>query len=105
MIVNLNRKIISTEACSLNIEYETLASAVAKLQEYINLYGADATISMHCEQYSNSDTEYMYVMIDVPETDAQMAARIAQESEQERQPDARELAQYKRLQEKFGVDK
>ena len=100
-VVNRDRKMVSKEMESFSIDYSTLEDVLAQTKRMIKSYGKGAKIFMRCEQYSDSDKEYPYVYMDVPETDEEMAKRIAQEEEWSRRDDEREAAEYKRLQAKY----
>jgi hypothetical protein len=101
--VNYERKMVSKEMESFSIDYSTLEDILAMTKRMIKEYGKTAKIYMRCEQYSDSDKEYPYVYMEVPETDEAMAKRIANEEEWSRCDDEREAAEYKRLQAKFGA--
>jgi hypothetical protein len=101
--VNRERKMVSKEMESFSIDYSTLEDILAQTKRMIKSYGKDAKIFMRCERYSDSDKEYPYVYMDVPETDAEMTKRIADEEEWARRDDERDAAEFKRLQAKFGA--
>lgn len=101
--VNYERGMRSRNKATVYLEGDTLAKGIAYLQELAEQYGMDATLGLTCEQYSDSDKEYLRVFTQEPETDAEMAKRIADEEEWSRRDDERDAADYKRLQEKFGA--
>lgn len=103
MKVNYERKMVSNEKTSVDFEYDTLEMVLKKVEKLIQEYGKDAKIMCHSEPYSDSDKEHMYVYGDGPETDKQMANRIAQEEKSAKFFEERDAAEYKRLQEKFGA--
>ena len=105
MTVNRERKMVSKEQTSLSLNYSSLGSILEEIQRCIELYGKDATVFMRCEAYSNSDKEYPYVYMDVPETDAEMAKRIAQEEEWDKNREESDKANYARLQKIYGDKK
>lgn len=83
----------------------TVENAIKYLQSIAKDYGADALIGIGEEgvEYSYPDKEYAYVRISVrrEETDAEYAARIAQEKEHVRNQRLRDEAELKRLKEKL----
>ena len=104
MIVNRERKMVSKEQTYVNFEYDTLGSVLQQVKQLIKEYGKDAKIMCHGDAYSNSDKEYMYVYMDEPETDDEMAKRIAYEEKWAKKAEEHEAREFKRLQAKFGVE-
>ena len=100
--VNYERKMVSKEQTSVNFEYDTLEHVLKQVKDLIKTYGKDAKILCHCAEYSDSDKEYMYVYKDEPETDQEMAGRIAQEEKLVAMIEERDAAEFKRLQAKFS---
>lgn len=105
MKVNYERKMVPNERTSIDFEYDTLEQVLKKVNKLIQEYGKDAKIMCRAEPYSDSDREHMYIYVDGPETDNEMAERIAQEEKSAKFFEERDAAEYKRLQEKFGVKK
>lgn len=103
MKVNYERKMIPKQRTSINFDYDSLETVLGEIKRLIKYYGKDAKIMCHTDSYSNSDKEYMYIYSDELETDEEMATRIAAEEKWAKQDEAREAAEYKRLQEKFGA--
>ena len=102
-MVNRERKITTTPAESLDLEYKTLQSARDLLDELIAEYGPTAKIEYHQQPWS--DESYLYVFQNCPETDEEMATRIALEEKWEADRDARDRKEFERLQAKFGAAK
>ena len=100
-MVNRERKIVTTPAELLDLEYKTLQSARDLLDELIEKYGSTAKIEYHQQPWS--DESYLYVFENKPETDEQMATRIANEEKLEADRDARDRKEFERLQAKFGA--
>ena len=105
MTVNRERKMVSKEQTSLSINYSSLGSIRNEVQRCIELYGENATVYMRGEAYSDSDKEYPYVYMDVPETDAEMAKRILQEEGWEKTRLENDKANYERLSKIYGEKK
>ena len=102
-MVNRERKIVTTPAESLDLEYKTLQSARDLLDELIAEYGPTARIDYHQQPYS--EDSYLYVFENRPETDEQMAFRIANEEKWEADREERDRKEFERLQAKFGKTK
>lgn len=100
--VNRERKMVPKQHDCLDFEYDTLEAVLEQVKRLIEHHGKDATIQSHSDRYGNSDKEYMYVYTMLPETDSEMAVRIAYEEKWAKEDEAREKAEFKRLQEKFG---
>ena len=103
MTVNRERKMVGKEMTTLNFEYSTLGEILKEIQGHVDAYGADAYISKHCYPYE--DTPYLHVMMKVPETDAEMEKRIAQEEQWDKDCQERDKANYERLQKIYGEKK
>lgn len=99
-MVNRERKHVQNSVTSLCLEYLTLDGVLKNIQNLIEMYGGDATISKHTEEYGES--EYYYVMVKEPESDNAMAKRIAQEEKWEAQATDREKRDYEILKAKYG---
>lgn len=82
MAVNRNRKMISTEKESAELD-TSLASALKRIQYLIEKYGPDAELKNECG-------------------DAQMNNRIMYEEKYEIAREESDRVQYERLQKKFG---
>ena len=102
-MVDRTRKIVNKPVTSVDIEWSTLESAVKTLHNLVNTYGPNAKIKSYTPQYS--DTEYLYVYADEPETDSEMNLRIALEERYEREQEVRDRKEFERLAAKFGGSK
>lgn len=103
MAIDRNKKLIKKEVGgALNFEYMSLKDVKIEIDNLINVYGEDATIELRSESYSNSDKEYMYLFVSVPETDEQLAARIARDEQYEAEALAHRSAMYSALKQEFG---
>jgi len=100
MAVNRDRKMVEERATDLDLEYRTLAQARDTILGLIESYGPDATIDKCQADYS--DHEYLTVMIQRPETDAEMADRIAYEERRDKQNKESDRATFERLKKVFG---
>ena len=100
MAVDRNRKMIEVEYTSIDFEYNTLDEAIERLQKYREELGGDAYFDTR--HYSYNDDTYLAIMTKRPETDAEMAKRIAQEEHYAAQQEERDRQDYERLQKKFG---
>ncbi len=103
MKVNYERKMVSKEHTSIDFECYTLEEVLNNVKMLIEEYGNDAQIMGKCDPYSDSDKETMYVCKDEPESDEEMARRIAWEENYSKSAEERDAAEFKRLQEKFGA--
>ncbi len=102
-MVNRQRKMVMKEQCYIgNFDYSDLENIQKQIGELIKQYGKDAEIRMHCEAYSDSDKEYMYLFKSVPETDEEMNNRIAKEEQAEKMVEERNRSEYERLKKIFG---
>lgn len=101
MSVNRERSTRDEEVCTLYFDHETLESARDQLDRLIKEYGKDAKIRSYCDSYSDSDKEYLHVVIQRPETDKEMAERIRREEQNEAHRLASERQLYKALKKKF----
>ena len=102
-MVDRKRKMVMKEQCYVgNFDYDKLSAVLERIQQLIEDYGPDAEIRNHCEPYSSSDKEYMYVYKSEPETDKEMAERIANEEKWAKAREERDRVEFERLQAKFG---
>lgn len=102
MTVQRARQKRMEEVTTIDLEYLTLAEAVERLQGLVKVFGGDAKIDSTTDMYSNSDREYLRVMVARDETDAEYTARLAQEEAAYERETKRELEEYNRLQRKFA---
>ena len=104
MPVNRERKLVKKEVSTLsNLDYSSLKNLLDEVKTLIKDYGEDATIDHRRYEYSN---DYYYaIVVLAPEDDRQYERRIQQEEENEKRQEARDAAEFKRLQEKFGSTK
>lgn len=101
--VNYERKMVSVEVDTIDIEYFTLGQILENITKSINEYGKDAKVSLNTYSYT-TDTYYAINMMK-PETDQQYNKRIAEEEKYYKQQEDRDAAEFKRLSEKFGTNK
>jgi siroheme synthase (precorrin-2 oxidase/ferrochelatase) len=101
--VNRERILRSREKETVYLDSCTLGEAVEQLKKLVQTYGEKATLDSTCEQYSDSDKEYLRVFVDEPETDDEMNARIAQEERYAAMAENRDRREFERLQAKFGA--
>lgn len=99
--VNRERKLIPRTQGTVYLDGMTLTEAIEHLTELAAFHGGDARISEHTEQYDEYDR--LHIMVDVPESDHQMASRIALEEHYAAQHEARERMEFERLAAKFKV--
>jgi hypothetical protein len=100
MPVNRERKMVDVEVGSLSLNYSTLEDAKKQINYLIEHFGPSAEI--HQEQYPYSDSSHLAVYAKRPETDIQMARRIADEERWELEREKRDREEFDRLQKKFG---
>jgi len=103
MKVNYERKIVHKRQTYLELEGLALEEALGKVSLMIREYGGDALIERVCDPHTDSDRETLYIFKDEPETDEEMSTRIAHEEKYAKLVEACDAAEFKRLQEKFGV--
>lgn len=103
MAVNRKRKMLAVRTESFDPDDLTLIDVLEEVRRLISVYGETARISTYQLEYSYSDKEYLGVFVQQPETDEQMAYRISQEEQWEETNAARDIAEYARLQTKFGA--
>ena len=94
------RKMVSREVSTLDVDYRSLGSLLEDIQNLISQYGAEAQVEKR--PYSYSDGEYVAVLAVLPETDEEMARRIAKEEHWQAQQALRDRAEFERLKAKFG---
>ena len=100
-MVDRSRKVIRAyTGTDIDLEYLTLKEAAARIQSLIAQYGEDAKIETHSPAYS--DSEYLGVYADRPETDKEMARRIAQEEKWAKDQEERDRREFERLRAKFN---
>lgn len=102
MNVNRKRKLVPQEQCYVDFE-RSLGDVLKEVNTLIKEYGADAYIEGYADAYSDSDRKTFYVFKMMPETDTQYAERIAYEEKWAKESEARDAAEFKRLQAKFGI--
>lgn len=98
-MVDRTRKTVLKPAESLDIQCGTLGSALTEIKRLIEKYGENASIDTH--QYAYSDTEYLYVFAERPETDSEMLQRIVQEEQWENRKEEQDRKEFERLKKKF----
>ena len=99
-MVYRNRMMFPKRMESIDLEYSTLSDALETIQSLIDRYGPDAVILEYEDQYS--ENKYLAVSVKVPETDMEMARRIAEEERWEAEKTTRDRAEFERLKAKFG---
>lgn len=99
MTVNRDRKMIEVEYTSIDLEYDTLDEAIERLQKYRKDVGGDARFIIR--QHAYSDNAYLALMTTRPETDAEMAKRIAGEERWAARREQQERETFERLAKKF----
>ena len=100
MNVNRERKMVPVEVTQLYIDGDTIKQVIAQLQDMALSYGEDAVISKENEPYS--DSTYLGVFVELPETDEAMTKRIAQEEVWAAQREAARRRNYEELKKEFG---
>lgn len=100
MSVNRDRKMIAVEHAQINLDYDTLDDVLTRLQKYREEVSGDAFFETRYYSYS-ADT-YMALMTTRPETDAEMAQRIAIEEYAAAKTEDAERQEFERLSKKFG---
>lgn len=100
MAVNPARKMVNTEQETVYVDGHSLKQVAAMISKYIETYGEDATLD-YC-QYQYEDGKYLALFSQVPESDEQLAARIAQEAVWAEREAANKRATYERLKKEFG---
>ena len=96
MIVNRDRKMTEVEYTYIDFEYNTIDEAIERMQKYREELGGDAWFSI------SSDNTCLALMIKRPETDAEMAKRIAQEEYYAANIEDAERKEFERLTKKFS---
>jgi len=99
-MVDRNRKSHMQFKDSFDISFSRLGYVLKQIQTAIKFYGPDAELRKYNELYD--DGEYIGIFAMTPETDQEMAKRIAQEEGRESAAEAREKAEFERLEKKYG---
>ena len=84
----------------------TLEQLLIQVQTWISQYGLTARFNWDPDnwpQYNDSPSPRYEIKIDREETDKEQAIRLEKEEEKKQSQEARDLAEYKRLQKIFGV--
>ena len=100
MAVNYERKKVSREVATLDLDYRSIDEAIKDLQQIRRNYGTELRIRR--QSYDYSDGEYWAVMGDRDETDEEMRSRIANEERWEAEQAERDRRDFERLKAKFG---
>ena len=99
---------VTTESlCPYELE-STLADAKSKIEKLIEQYGPNARLdwdSRYYEPYAPEPSPRYHVQIQREENDEEFAKRIALETKYRTEQEARDLAEFTRLQQKFGAKK
>ena len=98
-MVDRSRKMVRKVVTSIDIRYDTLGDALKTIQRLIDTYGPDATIDMYSYPYEDSESLHVFAM--QPETDKEMAQRIAQEEQWAKRQEEQDLKEFERLKKKF----
>lgn len=93
------RLLVNKTVERVEFDYHTLLEAREKIDAWIKKYGSDAAIHRMEEEYS--DREFFALVVQVPETDEQMRARIAKKKRFAEREKQWEMEEYKRLKMKF----
>lgn len=97
---NLERKTKSEVQTDFDVSGYSLGEILEYVKTYINNYGADAKVENYRPMYE--EYEYLAIMKQVPETDAEYNKRIALETKYEEIAKQRDIAEFERLKKKFG---
>jgi hypothetical protein len=100
MAVNRNRKMINTEQVGAYFDGLSLKQVKERVDELIADFGEDASVEWH--SYAYDDNRYLYVFKEIPETDEQMAARIAKEESWDASRQEYERKEFERLKNLYG---
>ena len=103
MAVNHNRKMLNTEQESAYFDGLSLKQLKVRVDELIIAYGEDASIGWHT--YAYDDNRHLYIFKEIPETDDQMASRIAKEEEWDVNRKDYDRREFERLQKIYGDKK
>jgi len=98
MAVNRERKMILKEATEIYLESDTLDEAIARLERLRESYGGEAVI----RTVNSFGDDYLALMVEQPETDAEMAERIAGEERWAARREQQERETFERLAKKYG---
>lgn len=96
-----NRKMLSKPQFSVDLE-GTLEYAIFELQKLVLTYGPKAKLELWTEPYSDSDRQNLYLMVEEPETNEEMATRLHSEWQSKQAAEIRERSEFERLSAKFG---
>lgn len=96
MTVNRERKMTEVKYAYIDFEYNTIDEAIERLQKYRAELGGDAWFTI------SSDNTCLALMTKRPETDAEMAKRIAQEEYYAANIEDAERKEFERLTKKFS---
>jgi hypothetical protein len=91
---------VSKEVGLLYVSGSTLDDVLRRVQQLIRNHGGNATVNFTCHPYS--DGEYVGVFAEFPESDEEMATRLAQEQHYQMLQEQNDLEEYHRLRAKFG---
>jgi hypothetical protein len=97
------RKMIWKEVTSFYPDGDTLKVIKKEIERLIDAYGENAQISEECREYS--DSRYLSVQVQLPESDKQYEERLNQEERWKNQREAQERAEFERLSAKFKDQK
>ena len=96
---NMNRKMVNRDQGSTSWDGCTLKQIQGYIADLIFQYGDDAYVEYVREPYTDDKSQHVFSV--EPETDEEMAKRIAQETKWEEDAERAQLAQYQMLQAKF----
>ena len=94
------RKLVDEAATSFYVEDHTLGEIYETVKELIEDYGKDARV-MYYYPDRYSDSKYLYVFRKRPETDEEMAKRLAYEAKMAADREEYERREFERLSAKF----
>ncbi len=97
------RKMVSKMVQSLDLSYTSLGSLKDNIDEAIETYGKDSWLDTYNIPYD--DSTYWGIYAKVPETDEEYLKRLKDEEAYKERQDARDKAEFERLQKKFGGKK
>ena len=101
MVDRTRKTIRAYTGYDVDIDGGTLKDAMAEIQYLIETYGEDAEIDTYTPAYS--DSEYLGIYAKRPETDEEMANRIADEEQREAWLAQHRAMLSRRLKKKFGA--
>lgn len=100
MRVNRERIKVRVEVDTVDLDYETIQRAIQILEDLRDRYGADARIEKCTRAYE--DRQYLAVMVERDETDAEMAKRIEEAEYWAARSEENDKREFERLKKKFG---